>query len=241
MLALLLDAFVLRRDRGPFEHHLREAIALNRERAPLYDALTGGASRRISFGLIAAEVLLLPMARWYDSAAAPYHQAGIPLLEALFVPMTDVPPFLAHRPCPAGATATPPPAASAARRRVEGAFREQSFAGAATALRAELVLWSAAPEMDALVRHLLESALRLALLAPGFIARSREHGLPSPEPMLTRLLRMHLWGLVTSSLLDRWARPLQQRGVAIISQDVPPIPVPAMDSVRLGRHPALTD
>src|SRR5215207_3680309 len=78
---------------GPFEHHLREAIALNRERAPRYAALSDGASRPISRGLIAAEYLLLPVARWFDRRAASYHRAGIPLLEDLFVPMALTPAF----------------------------------------------------------------------------------------------------------------------------------------------------
>ena len=52
-----------------FERHLREAIALNRERAPKYAAISGGATRPISRALISAELALLPVARWFDAAA----------------------------------------------------------------------------------------------------------------------------------------------------------------------------
>jgi hypothetical protein len=210
---------------GPFEHHLREAIALNRARAPRYAALSAGASRPISRGLIAAEYLLLPVARWFDHQAAPYHRAGIPLLEDLFVPMDRAPAFgsihLVSGDGPRGSAVSP----AATRRRVSRAYREGAFAGAASALAHELSALAGAPHTDCLVRHLLESALRLATLAPHHIARCAEHGLPSPAPLLARLLGMHLWGLTSAAALDRRARPLQLRGIPILAQDLPPIPV----------------
>nr|MBA2571563.1 hypothetical protein [Gemmatimonadota bacterium] len=72
---------------GAFETHLREAIALNRERLPLYAQLTDGASLPISRRLIRAELLALPLARYFDRRAQPYERAGIPLLSEAFVSM----------------------------------------------------------------------------------------------------------------------------------------------------------
>ena len=210
---------------GPFEHHLREAIALNRERAPRYAALSAGASRPISRGLIAAEYLLLPAARWFDRQAAPYHRAGIPLLEDLFVPMAHAPAFGSVRLMGDDGPSGPVPRPAATRRRVGRAYREGGFTGAASALGSDLSALAVAPQANCLVRHLLESALRLATLAPNHVARCDERGLPSPTPLLARLLWMHLWGLTPAAALDRRARPLQMRGIAILVQDLPPIPV----------------
>ena len=213
------------RARRPFEHHLREAIALNRDRAPRYAALSAGASRSISYGLIASEYLLLPVARWFDRRAAPYHQAGIPLLEDLFVPMASAPAFGSIR-LVAGTDVRTTPASqpAAIRRRVAQAFRVGSFAGAASALGDELNALTDAPHTDCLLRHLLESTHRLATLAPHHIAMAHRSGLPSPAPLLARLFRLHLWGLAPAAALDRRARPLQARGVPILAQDLPPIP-----------------
>ena len=210
---------------GPFEHHLREAIALNRARAPRYAALSAGASRPISHGLIAAEYLLLPVARWYDRQAAPYHRAGIPLLEDLFVPMSLAPAFGSVRLVSDDAPSGPGPRPAAIRRRVGRAYREGAFAGAASAIAGELAALAVVPHADCLVRHLLESAHRLATLAPDHLARCDERGLPSPAPLLARLFSFHLWGLTPAAALDRRARPLQARGIAILAQDLPPIPV----------------
>ena len=210
---------------GPFEHHLKEAIALNRERAPRYAALSAGASRPISRGLITAEYLLLPVARWFDRRAAPYHRAGIPLLEDLFVPMALAPAFGSVRLTSDDRPSQSGPNAAAIRRRVGRAYTEGAFAGAASAIADELTALAVAPHADCLVRHLLESAHRLATLAPDHVARSEERGLASPAPLLARLLRLHLWGLTSAAALVRRARPLHARGVAILAQDLPPIPI----------------
>ncbi len=209
---------------GVFEMHLREAIELNRERSPRYAALSGGESRVISRRLVAAERLLLPFARWCDRRAAPYHRAGIPLLETLFMPMASAPPFAATRLPGIGARPTPTPRAAEMRRRVSAAYRSGGFESAADALAAELAALSVAPDGNALVRHLLESARRLAVLASAHATMARERGMPSPEPLLSILLRAHLWGLGPAGALDRRARPIQQRGIPILVQDLPPIP-----------------
>jgi hypothetical protein len=213
------------RAHGAFEEHLREAIALNMERAPRYAALSGGASRPISYALIAAEWLLVPVARWFDRRAEPWRRAGIPLLETLFVPMASAPEFVPSRPARSRPPGQSAPRAAGIRRRVRTAWRTRSFAGAGDALRRELATLTAAPGVDCMVRHLLESACRLAQLAPGHVALARERGLPSPGRLLGQILWLHLWGLDASAMLDQRALPLQARGIPILAQDLPPIPI----------------
>ena len=207
-----------------FEIHVREAIALNRERAPRYAALSNGASRPISRTLIAAERLIIPIARWFDRRAAPYQQAGVPLLESIFVPMSGAPPFLAVRHVGPHELSQPAPQPAAIRRRVTAAYRARSFPGAADALASELTALASTPGVDCLVRHVLESAHRLSQVAPAHVAAAQERGLQSPARMLARLLWLHLWSLGSAAVLDRRARPLQARGIAILAQDLPPIP-----------------
>ena len=208
---------------GPFEKHLRDALALNRERAGYYADVSAGASRPISRTLIAAELVLLPVARWFDYHATPYHEAGIPILEALFVPISSVPPVST------GASRLPSDRQSTRlrpadiRRHVGSAYRSGSFAAAATALTSELATLRNDPHVNCLVRHLLESAHRLASLAPANLALARDRGLASPATLLAQLFWLHLWGLTAAAALDRRARPLQERGIPILEQDLPPI------------------
>lgn len=209
---------------GPFERHLRDAIALNRERAPRYAELSRGTSQGISTALIGAELALLPVARWFDAAARPYHAAGIPLLEEVFVPMSNAPAFEESRLMSAAAHVVSFKRPRAIRLRVRRAYREGSFNAAAEVLEDELALLAVEPETNCLLRHLLESAYRLALLAPTRVTQAQARGLRSPAPLLGRLLALHLWGLRAANALDRRALPLQRRGIAILTQDLPRIP-----------------
>jgi hypothetical protein len=214
---------------GPFEQHLRDAIALNRARAPRYAALSGGQSLAITRRLVLAERALLPVAWWFDRRAAAYHAAGIPLLEELFVSMEGAPAFAADAARPAGASTSMPGGAAraaAVRQRVLAAYRARGFDGAADALDAELAALAADPATDCLLRHLLESARRLAALAPVQIRMARERGLASPRWLLALLLRLHLRGLAAAAALDARAWPLQARGIGILARDLPPIPAP---------------
>jgi hypothetical protein len=209
---------------GPFEKHLRDALALNRKRADSYAELSAGASRPISRTLIAAELVLLPVARWFDYHATPYHAAGIPVLETLFVPIATVPAMSTSRNRLPGDRHSTCLRAADIRRHVGSAYRCGSFAAAATALDIELATLRDDPHFNCLVRHLLESAHRLACLAPAHLALARERGLASPSTLLGQLLWLHLWGLTAAAALDKRARPLQEQGIAILEQDLPPIP-----------------
>jgi hypothetical protein len=212
-----------RRAPGPFEEHLREAIALNTARAPLYAALSAGRSRGISRTLLWSEHALLPVALWFDRRAEPYHRAGIPLLHDVFVSMEGTPAFLPRR----GPVPAPPllrPDARATGRDVARAFRAAGFGGAAAALDRHLGVLEEEPEFHCMLRHLLESMRRIALVAPGLHRLAGRRGLDSPVPLLSRLLRIHLWGSGAAGRLDRLALPLQAEGLPILRRDVPPIP-----------------
>lgn len=210
---------------GAFAHHLREAIALNRERAPRYAALTRGRSRRISRALIASELALLPIARWFDARAEPYERAGIPLVSSLFVPMAGAAAFAPYQPVPASKVMQAP-VVSRIRAHARAAFARGGFPAAAAVLHVEVVRLESSPGTECMIRHLLESARRIAALAPVHAAAARHEDLPDPTSLLHGLLRMHLWGLGAGAMLDAWARPLQVAGVPILAQDLPPIPLP---------------
>jgi hypothetical protein len=207
---------------GPFEQHLRDAIALNRHRAPHYSSRSGGRSRSISRALIAAEWALLPVARWFDRRAEPYHRAGIPLLDEVFTSMEEVPPLGSCSPRLTSATYRPPEVA-AIRRRVRSEFVAAGFGAAERAISVELSRLDRDSHLDCTLRHLLESAHRIAALAPQHIARARSAGLASPESLIARLLRLHLRGLPLAAWLDARARPVQMAGIPILEQDLPRI------------------
>jgi hypothetical protein len=163
----------------------------------------------------------------FDRLAAPYHRAGIPLLEDLFAPMANAPAFVSvvsPNPAAVAPSSSPRLHPGYLRRRVSAAYRARGFDGAADVLEAELAALSGDLTTDCLMRHVLESAYRLAGQAPEHIRLARARGLESPRRLLSVLLRLHLWGLGPAGALDARARPLQARGIAILAQDLPPIP-----------------
>jgi hypothetical protein len=232
LLALAASPASAQEERAPesrcMERHLREAARLNEERMPRYAELTGGRSREISRRLIRTERLAVPVAWYLDRRARRFQRAGIPVVCDDFVPMANTPPFRER-------AADPPPPLSAfaradarrIRRAVRRAQRTGGFPAASAALRAELARIEGTPAFHCMLRHLLESALRVSVLAPRHVAGARARGLTdSPEELSRDLLDLHLDALGEAAELDRRAAPLQAEGIPILCQDVPPIPLP---------------
>jgi hypothetical protein len=212
----------VRRAAGAFERHVSEAIELNLARAPLYAGVSGGASIPVSRRLVRSERMLLPLARWLDARAAPYHQAGIPVLEDVFVSMAQVPGFAPWVPVQPALTAGPP-SARAAGQTIGRAYRTGGFAAAAAAASVELGMLADVHAHWCMYRHMLESALRISTVADRHTARAIELGLSSPLWISKLLLRLHLRGLGEAVRLDVLAYPVQRRGIPILCHDLPPI------------------
>jgi hypothetical protein len=104
------------------------------------------------------------------------------------------------------------------------AYRAEGYGGAGDVLSGELERLRGGPGAHHMVRHLIESALRLCTMAPNLARHAIELGLPDPGRLHARLLRMHLWGLSGAARLDRLAWPLQCEKLPILAQDLPPIP-----------------
>jgi hypothetical protein len=211
------------------EIHLREAAHLNRERMQRYSALTGGRSRGISRRLIWTERLAVPVAWYVDWRARNFLRAGIRVTCDDFVPMAHTPAFRERIPDPPPLSAFVPSDPRRIRRTIDGAYRSGGFPAASTAIEREIEQLQPTPAFHCMMRHLLESALRISNQAPIYEAQARERDLRSPGGVSRLMLNLHLSTLGEAAKLDRRAAPLQAEGIPIICQDVPPIP-PTADS-----------
>ena len=206
------------------ERHLREAAALNRERMPLYDSLSGGRSRAVSRRLIWTERLAIPVAWYVDWRAREFQRAGIPIVCGDFVPMANTPAFRARLDDPPPLSTFVAADARRVRRRVERALDRGGFPAASEALSRVLRALEETPRFHCMLRHLLESALRISNGAPGYAEMAGDRGVSSPVELSRTLLELHLGMLGEAGKLDARAAPLQAEGIPIICQDVPPIP-----------------
>jgi hypothetical protein len=208
-----------------FVDHLREAIALNRARADVYARLSEGESRSLSRRLVASELLTLGLAYPMEGAASIYWRAGIPILCEDFAPMSATLPvqtrLMEERP-DLGAFQEADIDLIASR--VREGMAADSFAGAHAALEHEIEALAVEPRFNCMTRHILESAARIAWLAPRYDALAGERDVkPAPSLLSRALLELHLQSLALARDLDGRAAPLASDGVSIICGDVPPI------------------
>ncbi len=189
--------------------HLWQAIQVNLARLPAYARLTQGRSLPLSCALIGLELSSLPLALLVDALARPLNRQGSMVVQEDFVDL-ELQPFLAAYQAPE--TVEPADLARVADRTRVGTFHELALA-----CEAELEQLGD-PRCHCMVRHMLESLLRIANNAP-------EHARQGDSSWLSWLLiEAHRTLLPVAGWLDRLAAPLQKEGVPILFQDLPGIP-----------------
>ena len=221
-----------------FRGHLKEAISLNDIRRSQYADLAADdrighdlseQSEAVSDLLIKIEkkgALASYMPTWFwkglnfDGAARKYQQAGIPIIREDLVSMKQVPDIrLYQRPFPI--------LESRYQGRSDYDFDDEEladFESVANVLEQEIERLSIEHRFNCMLRHVLESALRLAHHAPIYIEMARMKGISSPEKLLWRMLRSHFWVMDDVMEIDRLSAPLHARGIPIVCSDVPPLP-----------------
>jgi hypothetical protein len=106
---------------------------------------------------------------------------------------------------------------------IREALKKEGFEGAAKASEEALHELAAYPSYLCMARHVLESILRAATLAPEHAHKAKQLGLASTEDLSKDFIKLQLFGLSASTQLDEESAPLQERGLAIVCQDVPKI------------------
>lgn len=211
---------------GPFEEHLRDAIRINRERRPLYSSLTGGQSLSVSNILILSEQLSIPFAIFTDLCSIPFRNQGIRIVELEFISMDRIPPFSEKLPFPApslNAFVESRPGKLILKLLKQG--WRNGWSGLADALRIELHHLETNPGFHLMLKHILESMLRIAVLAPTHQRKCLEAGMRlTTKPLSGYLFLSHLLAIPFATWLDRKTAPLLASGVPILYQDVPAIP-----------------
>jgi len=208
-----------------FEAHLEEAIALNKERGPIYGDMTGGASLALSEMLISSERIALFVAVDLDARARPFWAEGIPVVAADFVSMEGV------------AEVDEPPtwtggwSASVA---IELADVLAGLAGtdagdfeAICADADEVLIQLDQLEAEhavhlAMTRHVVESSAFAALHAMDYAERSDGRTEDLSRDLIGAQLQILQWGVAQA--FDQRAAALHAMGVGILINDFPHIP-----------------
>ena len=211
-------------DSGCFQTHMTEAIENNLTRMPLYAELTDGATTALSLELIAGEVFALPFSIIVDEMARPWQENGVCLTCDSFVSMDLTPDFsesYAEEPLALSEYVSRNGTDLAAGFRE--IFHEEGYDALAAVAEAEIAALESVPSHYCMLRHVLESLLRIATLAPLHEQEAATLGLESPDEVSSLMVELHILILELSTSLDDKAAPFQSQGIPIICQDVPPI------------------
>lgn len=209
--------------------HLKEAIELNRNRMPLYAKVSNGRTLRYSRMLIFSEQLMLPVAWILDQLSKPFQKAGIPIGDAEYISMNQVTPFSDRFPFePEPLNQFKRVDGRALSRRLKDAYRSGGFNELSRAASHELKLLETPRAYHAMTRHLLESIIRAANLAPLHEQKAKSIHFRSPLLISRLIISGHFPLFASASKLDADLAPIQATGIPFLWQDVPHIP--AIDS-----------
>jgi hypothetical protein len=210
---------------GCFETHLKEAIALNRTRRPLYSQMSAGATTKVSDSLIRGELAAIAVAKVHDTRASGFHRRGLTVLCDELISMSEAPRF-DPQPHPLPPPSPLLPAVDPEAMKAEGlaALADGGFPGAEAFARTAVARLAPDASYFCMTMHLLESVLRAAVLAPKHAAKAAALGIDPPTSLSRDFISIQIKQLPFAVDLDRSARDLHQRGIPIVCQDVPKIP-----------------
>lgn len=204
--------------------HILDAIRLNNKRAKEYALLSNGQSRVLSYRLILTEIVCLPVALILDLQANRFEKKGLAIFSDIFESMDNVPEFNPEYPD------TVNYAAPLKEVKFDNQVKELKYATTKKnftkleSISNEIIMkLEEQPHVYLMTRHLLESIRRIASVAPYHLAKANDMSLPSPLPLLLRLLKLHYWALKFGQKLDHQSASIQTSGVPFLFYDLPTI------------------
>ncbi len=214
-----------------FREHVKEGRALNHERKDLYAEWAQGhdlksRAKLVSNALMSLETVMLPMARIYDYKARKHEATGLFCDD--FIPIADTPEFnTIYAQIPRGSFIKNLAFISTYERDVKRALSSKNWA---RVRELSLIAIDSFPALEThcLTRHFIESLGRIAALAPRHIRLAQESNLKDPSDLIASMIKFHLVGLGYSQKIDSLAAPLQYKGIPIVCNDVPFVPIPEL-------------
>ncbi len=212
-----------------FETHMTEARSLNRLRKPMYSKLTNGKSEKVSRTFIRNQNLSIPIAKFMDRRALKFQKLGIPIIELDMASMHEIDNFSESFTSEVQSLQLyKPVSARRIRKNLKKGYLIGGFKEVSTRAQIEIQKISEFHTYHAMIRHMLESIVRMVNMADIYIDLAEQKGVKSPRRLSRQLLSLHINALPGCMKLDKLSAPIQASGIPIIHQDVPSIsPYPA--------------
>lgn len=203
-----------------FQAHIRESIAINKERKKAYAEITNGRSDKIFNLLISYEYLSLAPAAFFDLQALSYQKNGMDLFchefmsmirSPEFDPLTRIIPKEQFRPFNW----------QFYKGRISDALKHKDVNEVKRTAVEALMELKSQPKYYCFSRHLIESIYRFAHFSPLRSQQAAEMELKDPENIMFNVMKLHLLGLKDSYRIDLWAQPIQMSGIPILCSEIP--------------------
>jgi hypothetical protein len=212
---------------GPFCRHILDAIQINIVRMFSYASLSSGKSIPISLGLIGFELFIIPLAIFYDLSNLLWRKRGLGVLDEDFMDMKLTSEFKTVATyIPNGEFEIRPVAKW--RNNIDKLLIKQEWPEAYKEIINLRMDIESKKKMYPLLNHFIESVHRSVALT--IIWSKKCEGDDLLKVKFHRYRRWLIWwqmvGFEGSLALDYLAWPLRKKGLLILEQDVPIIPVP---------------
>lgn len=219
-MATTLTGYTKSYDSFCFQEHIRESIAINKERKQVYADLTDGRSNKIFNLLISYEYLTLAPAAVFDLKALSYQKNGMDLFCHEFMSMMRTPKFQPENQIIPSEKFRPFDWKFYKTRMNEALKHRDLSEVRKTSIEALLDLKSQ-PHYYCFSRHLFESIYRFAFFAPLRAQQAQDMELKDPTDLMFKVMKLHLLGLKDSHRIDLWSQPIQMSGIPILCSEIP--------------------
>ena len=206
-----------------FASHIKEAILINKERRRYYASVSMSRTRSLSNTLIGLEYLAIPIAWYFDTCAIRFNKKGFRIILDDFVPMHVKP---ANNIIPQSKPLTKIISSEVNKRICVyiKLLKKKPNLNQVTTESEKLYNWLKHREGEnqvyfAMSLHLLESVLLIAKNGTEYCEAS-----DGKTMRLTwQLIKLHLFALRFSLIIDKKANLFHQEGIGIVVNDLPNI------------------
>lgn len=207
--------------------HIDDAMILNESRAPHYRQLSHGSSVVVSDAMISFEKGLLRTATIADTVALPLQLAGIPILCVDYISMSETPEFrTSYKNGAPKLSDFHRPDIQSLKDALSVAVKYDDYESIIDISNQAIEELEIEPRFNCMVRHFLESARRIAGLAPQYqMMAESKLGAFTAKYLSSKILSGHVKALDEAAHIDLLAVSTQTQNIPIVCQDVPYIPV----------------
>jgi hypothetical protein len=214
--------------RNCFLNHLKEAIALNKIRKPMYSALSQGKTEEISNLMIFNERLIMPLAYAFDLWADRLQSEGYPIICEDFLPMDSIGDFQSSRSVPVNIIYQPLPLVDIQKslyRVMSENSGETQFRKVSEEIQNIIGNRSETPYFNCMGIHVLTSIDRSSKNAINFLQTARQKQNQSQtrrlENFYRSFIRTQIRALNSTYEIDKKSSVFQKQGIPMICADVP--------------------